>query len=254
MFGLWLSEMERIWKRKQMLVLGGIYWLLWIFNTSMLYSSGWGDYRFGGRELLHDLNTPWFAMEGISLLLVLAIFPILFVDHLGGEIFSGAYRLYMLRAYSRFQLWLAKLLALASTVLIFVGVTCFISIICARLFFPHSETFIKYGATEPVGSAEALWYTVAFYLLFALVCLAKLLMCSMVCQFVPRPLVAFIVLFVGSIAMIYAVNELSIYFDPFYPIVRALSPDGSPKFWFYLLGSMAAFAAVSLLRWQRKIV
>jgi len=254
MWGLWVSEIERIWRRKRMIAFGGVYLLLLLSNMWMLKLSGWGQYRFGGRVEMHELSAPWFMMEGISLLLVMAILPILFVEHLGGEIHSGAYRMYMLRSFSRFRLWLAKLLALIATIGVFMGTTCLIAFACGRLFFPHSDTVLIYGAEVPIASTAAALYTVKVYLLLALVCVLKLALSSMVCLFVPRPLMAYIVIFVGSIAALYLNKELVLLFDPFQRILTALSPEGWPKFWIYAIGFTAVFAAASFWRWERRAV
>ncbi|SCW63405.1 hypothetical protein SAMN04487970_102248 [Paenibacillus tianmuensis] len=254
MFGLWISEMERIWRRK-LIIIYCIFLLLVIANIWSLKIRGWGEFRFGeGKIPMNDLNMPWFMMSDVSLLLVAVILPIIFVDQLSGEIYSGAYRLYLLRPFRRFQFWGAKLLALAATTTIFISATYFVAILGAWLFFPHSDTLVMYGSTAPVGPGEAVLYTLKFYLLFVLTCIAKLMLSSVVCLFVSRPLIAFFVLFISSIVLYQFAKELVILFDPFQQILLAISAEGALKFWIYLFGSMIAFTIISFLRWERKVV
>lgn len=254
MFGIWVSEMERIWRRK-LIIIYSVFLFFVIANIWSLKIRGWGEFRFGeGVIPMNDLNMPWFMMSEVSLFLIAVILPIIFVDQLGGEIHSGAYRLYLLRPFRRFQFWLAKLLALAATTIILVGVTYLVAVLSAWLFFPHSDTLVKYGATVPVGSAEAVLYTIKFYLLFILTCIAKLMLSSAVCLFVTRPLIAFFALFIGSIALYQFARGLVILFDPFQQILLALGEEGVSKFWLYLFGSIIAFTIISFLRWERKVV
>ncbi|UHA73646.1 ABC transporter permease [Paenibacillus sp. 481] len=255
MFGIWVSELERIWKRKSMLFLNSILLFLVLINIWSLKINGFGEFRFGeGRILMHDLNMPWFMMSGVSLFFVLAILPVIYVDHLGGEIHSGAYRLYMLRPFHRYQLWLAKLLALAVTTVIMIIFTYIIAVICAKLFFPQSETLVKYGESTAVGKTEALLYTVKFYALFTVTCLTKLMFSSVICLFVPKPIIAYIVLFAASITLYQIAKPLIIVFDPFQQILLALRTEGAPEFWIYALGTTAVCTVVSFLCWQRKVV
>lgn len=255
MFGMWVSEMERIWKRKSMFLLFGASLLLLFASIWIFKIRGWGEFRYGeGRIVLDNLNMPWFVMDGISLLMVAVILPIIFVDQLSGEIHSGAYRLYMLRSFRRFQFFLIKLLALAATITIYIGATYFIAVISAWLFFPHNDTLMIYGTTDPVGPMEAFFYTMKFYMVFILVCIAKLMLSSVVCLLVSRTLISFFILFVISIVLYQFATELVILFDPFQQILLALGPKGSPVFWIYLFGSMFVCSIFSFLLWQRKAV
>lgn len=86
--------------------------------------------------MLNNLNAPWFMMDGMSLLMMAAMLPIFYIDQLSGELNSGAYRLYALRPYRRFELWLGKLLALAATTVVGIGIVYIISMIGSKAFFP----------------------------------------------------------------------------------------------------------------------
>ncbi|WP_435921941.1 ABC transporter permease [Paenibacillus sp. DYY-L-2] len=256
MLGAWTSEMERIWKKKSMLVLYLIFILLISANIWGGVLNGSGSLRFGaGRIELNDLNVPWFMMDGISLVLTLVVLPVIYVNQLSGEIHSGAYRLYVLRPFPRFQIWLSKLLALAATTIILIGFTFVFVTAASWLLFPKADTMTLYGSSESVHRSAAILYSLKFYALFALASLSKLMFCSAVCLFISRPLVAFVTVFILSFLLYSKVAmNLVVLADPFQKILLALRPEGYPPFWIYSLGILIACAFISFVTWQRKMI
>ncbi|KJK30171.1 ABC transporter permease [Paenibacillus sp. P2(2022)] len=255
MSGIWLSELERIWNRKSTFLLYIAMLLIIFVNIWSLKTNGTMRFRFGeGTIVVNNLNLPWLMMSEISLFLILAMLPILYVDQLGGDLHSGAYRLYVLRPYRRFQFWLGKLLALSVTTAIFTGTALVIGIVAGWLLFPHTSTFFKYGSGVISPSSDAIPYTLAFYLILTLACVAKLLLVSAVCLFISRPLFAFIAIFVLSVALYQVVRPLVLLMDPFQQIMLALRVEGSFKFWMCLIAIILVGSVISFVRWQKKII
>jgi len=254
--GIWTSEFERNWGRKSKLVMYGIFIVLVMINIWGMHRSLIGEYRYGeGTVFLNNLNTPWFVMNGVTLFLVAALLPAIYIEHMSGELNSGTYRLYAIRPFKRSQLWLGKLLALTITTTILVLITYGIAMISAEFLFPAKETTRLYSTIGEVGRKAAEWYTIKFYILFLLTCFAKLMFCSAICVFVRRPLVAFLLtLAIGVILYKYVMVELVVLFDPFQQILLALRPEGSPRFWIALIGSIAIFTGISFVGWQKKVI
>ncbi|AOK90361.1 ABC transporter permease [Paenibacillus sp. S33] len=255
MSGIWLSELERIWNRKSTFLLYIAMLLIVFVNIWSLKTNGTMRFRFGeGTVIVNNLNLPWLMMSEISLFLILAMLPILYVDQLSGDLHTGAYRLYVLRPYRRFQFWLGKLLALSVTTVVFTGTALVIGIVAGWLLFPHTSTFFKYGSGTASPSSDAIPYTLAFYLVLTLACVAKLLLSSAVCLFISRPLFAFIAIFVLSAALYQVVRPLVLLMDPFQQIVLALRVEGSFNFWMCLIAITLIGSVISFVRWQKKII
>lgn len=256
MFGAWVSEMERIWKRKSMLVLYLIFILLLSANLWGGVLNGSGNLRFGeGPIELTNLNVPWYMMDGISLVLTLVILPVVYINQLSGEIHTGAYRLYVLRPLPRFQIWLSKLLALAATTVLIIGFTFIFVMAASWLLFPKADTMALYGSSESVHASKAVLYSFYFYALFALASLSKLMFCSAICLWISRPLVAFVTIFILSFLLYFKIAaHLVILADPFQKILLALRPEGYSPFWVYTLGTIIVGALLSFITWQRKMV
>lgn len=255
MLGIWKSEMERIWNRKStyslyiayILIVVAIIWSYKVTGTKVL--------RFGeGTMVVNNLNLPWLMMSEVALFLTTAMLPILYVDQLSGDLHSGAYRLYMLRPYRRFQFWLAKLLALSASTAIFMGTSLLIGVFAGWLFFPHSSTFLKYGSSVASPPLDAIPYILAFYLVLTMVCLAKLMLSSVVCLFVSRPLFAYIVILILSVFLFKLFRPLIMLSDPFQQILLALRVDNSFNFWMCAGGLILVSIIISFTRWQKKIV
>ncbi|MDQ0494086.1 ABC transporter permease [Paenibacillus brasilensis] len=253
MLGIWQSEMERIWKRKStfrlyisyILVIFAIIWSYKITGTKVM--------RFGeGTVVVNNLNLPWLMMSEVALFLTTAMLPILYVDQLSGDLYSGVYRLYMLRPYRRLRFWLAKMLALSVATVIFIGTGLFISVLAGWWLFPHSSTFLKYGASTPSTSSDAIPYVLAFYLVLTMVCLVKLMLSSVVCLFISRPLFAYIVILFSSAFLFKLFRPLIMLMDPFQQIVLALRVDNSFKFWMCTGGMIVVCIIISCARWQKR--
>ncbi|KTS83266.1 hypothetical protein NS115_08250 [Paenibacillus jamilae] len=255
MLGIWRSEMERIWNRKSTFLLYIAYILIVIAIIWSHKVTGTKVLRFGeGTVVVNNLNLLWLMMSEVALFLITAILPILYVDQLSGDLYSGAYRLYMLRPYRRFQFWLAKLLALSATTVIFMGTSLLIGVIAGWLFFPHSSTFLKYGSSVASLRSDSISYILAFYLVLTLVCLVKLMLSSVVCLFVSRPLFAYIVILMLSVFLFELFRPLIMLMDPFQQIMLALRLDSSLNFWMCAGGLILVSIIISFTRWQRKIV
>lgn len=254
MLGIWHSEMERIWKRKSTYSLYVAYILIIVAIIWSYKMTGTKIFRFGeGSMLVNNLNLPWLMMSEVALFLTLAMLPILYVDQLSGDIYSGAYRLYMLRPYRRLWFWLAKMLALSITTVIFVGTGLFISVLAGWFLFPHSSTFLKYGASTPSTLSDAITYILTFYLILLMVCLVKLMLSSAVCLFVSRPLFAYLSILVLSVFLFKLARPLIMLMDPFREILLALRIDNSFEFWMCTGGMLVVGIIVSCVRWQKRV-
>ncbi|WDZ59303.1 ABC transporter permease [Paenibacillus polymyxa] len=255
MLGIWKSEMERIWNRKSTYLLYVAYILIIVAIIWSHKITGTKVFRFGeGTMVVNNLNLPWLMMSEVALFLTTAMLPILYVDQLGGDLHSGAYRLYVLRPYRRFQFWLAKLLALSVTTIIFLGTSLLIGVIAGWWLFPHSSTFFKYGSSVTSTSSDAIPYVLAFYLVLTIVCLAKLMLSSVICLFVSRPLFAYIVIIFSSAFLFQLFRPLIMLMDPFREILLAIKVDNSFKFWMSVGGMIVICVIISFTRWQKKIV
>ncbi|KAF6567688.1 ABC transporter permease [Paenibacillus polymyxa] len=254
MLGIWHSEMERIWKRKSTYSLYVAYILIIVAIIWSYKMTGTKIFRFGeGSMLVNNLNLPWLMMSEVALFLTLAMLPILYVDQLSGDLYSGAYRLYMLRPYRRLWFWLAKMLALSITTVIFVGTGLFISVLAGWFLFPHSSTFLKYGASTPSTLSDAITYILTFYLILLMVCLVKLMLSSAVCLFVSRPLFAYLSILVLSVFLFKLARPLIMLMDPFREILLALRIDNSFEFWMCTGGMLVVGIIVSCVRWQKRV-
>lgn len=256
MFGAWVSEMERIWKSKSMLIMYLIFILLLSANLWGGVLNGSANLRFGGGIIeLNNLNVPWYMMDGISLVLTLVVLPVIYVNQLSGEIHSGAYRLYVLRPLPRSQILLSKLLALAATTIILIGFTFIFTTAASWLLFPKANMMALYGSSETVQGVKAVLYSFNFYALYALASLSKLMFCCVICLLIPRPLVAFITVFILSFLLYFKIAaNLVILADPFQKILLALRPEGYLPFWIYSLGTLIVCSIISFVIWQRKMV
>ncbi|WP_058830309.1 hypothetical protein [Paenibacillus polymyxa] len=254
MLGIWHSEMERIWKRKSTYSLYVAYILIIVAIIWSYKMTGTKIFRFGeGSMLVNNLNLPWLMMSEVALFLTLAMLPILYVDQLSGDLYSGAYRLYMLRPYRRLWFWLAKMLALSITTVIFVGTGLFISVLAGWFLFPHSSTFLKYGASTPSTLSDAITYILTFYLILLMVCLVKLMLSSAVCLFVSRPLFAYLSILVLSVFLFKLARPLIMLMDPFREILLALRVQNSFEFWVCTGGMSVVCIIISCVRWQKRI-
>ncbi|OBA06143.1 hypothetical protein A9P44_04310 [Paenibacillus polymyxa] len=250
--GLWISELERIWKGKRIRAFGCVYLLALLIDIGFLRLTGGIKIDLSSWFSVDALNLPVFIMKDMSFLLQLFVLPGLFVESLADEIHSGAYRIYMLRSFDRYQHWLVKLLTQIVLIVSFIFGTTLVSLACGWLFFSHPQSTVVYLVPESIGYGKVLWLTIQYDLLLVLTSIAVLVICSVFSILITRVSIVYACTILGLLGSYVIVSELRFLHDPFVSILRVLCGQGSMIFWMYLTGIIVICPIISFWIWSKR--
>lgn len=162
MYTLIKCELQRIFRKKVRIVLVlslGVLLLLILFNTLF----GVGFYSPTVQTPLNALNLAPFVLKDYHFYLILILCPYLVAESFNKEWYSGAYRMIMIRPYSRNQLYVAKLISIYFVIALFLGISCTIAILYGNFVYPSVSTTIYFGAEHVYNGVEAMIFTIKFY-------------------------------------------------------------------------------------------
>lgn len=244
------SEWERIWERKKARVILPLFGLTLLFVLFFETTFRVGFYDANTMTSLNSLNFSLFFLRDISYILTLIITPITVVDNLNGENASGAYRMILIRPYSRNQILTAKWISLTLFFALFVSITLLFGSITGYLFFPHTNTTSVLNDSYDIFGM--IYYTIRFYGSYLLVLVAELSLGSVICTLMPNAILSYLGIIGFMIASIYISDLFQFFLLPTKVFFRFFSADGNFYSYLLILGFIISGYLISLLIWNRK--
>lgn len=211
---VWLSEWQRVFKRKKTIVGIVIYLLLVGLEALFLYAVGGVSFYNKDQDvLLNNLNTAPFFLRELGMFLVFILIPMFVSDSFNGEYTSGAYRLVLLRPQGRFMLFIAKLGVQAAIVVCLLAATWLIATAFGIVVFPSVQEVSFYN-TIPLQPLQASIYVLAFYVIAFLVLFAVICVGSAISSIMPNSILSY----VGTVGFLIGCTYLSEYFFIFFQV------------------------------------
>lgn len=162
-------------------------------------------------------------MKDLALILFLIVLPMLFIDSLSREYESGAYRLILIRPYSKVKLWFSKLIVQSLFSLVIFVVFFIISVISGYILFPKVTITNFYNIPKVYNKLGAFIYNFKVVALMYFVSIAILALASLISSIVSKSVAAFLIVISFLIAGIYIGHGLQVIFLPFHNIIKVLS-------------------------------
>lgn len=192
MINIWISELERTFKRKKTWVGLIVYILLLGFECLFLYMVGGQSFYDPDHVVkLNSLNTAPFFLRELGLFIIFVLLPMFVVDSFNGEYTSGAYRLVLLRPRGRAALFAVKWGVQAAIIFCLLCITWFVAAIYGHLVFPEVNE-VSFLNTGELQSSEAFIYVLTFYSIALLVLLAVLTIGSLISTVMPNVILSYI--------------------------------------------------------------
>lgn len=249
-----ISEFLRMKGRKKNKACFIILLVDFIFNICWYktFGAGIGVYTPHISTKINSLNLPIFVMKDLALILFLIVFPMLFIDGLSGEYESGAYRLILIRPYSRIKLWFSKLIVQNLFSLIIFVVFFIISVISGYILFPKVTVTTFYNISKTYNQLGAFIYNFKVVALMYFVSIAILALASLISSIVSKSVAAFLILICSLIGGIYMGHGLQIIFLPFHNIIRLLSLGKRADFYIPVASCLLICSFLSTLIFTKK--
>ncbi|OYD08469.1 ABC transporter permease subunit [Paludifilum halophilum] len=248
-----ISEWERVWARRKTRVLLVVFPVVVFLLEQLNLRFGVGFYDADHTAPLNVLNFPVFSLRDLSFLITFIIAPLFWVDSFSGEAASGAYRMVLLRPYSRGKMLMAKWLVQAGLSLGILLIPFVMSQMVGWVSLPHPESVsFFYEGIETYGTSGALLYHLGFYGWIYLILLACLGVCGTVGVVMPNGVLAFIGYVGVLIGMIYVSDSLLILVISVEEVFKLMASASDPAVFYALFGTLAISAAALWGIWTRK--
>lgn len=225
-----------------------------IFSISWYktFGEGTGVYTPGISTKINSLNLPIFVMKDLASILFLIVLPMLFIDSLSGEYESGAYRLILIRPYSKIKLWFSKLIAQSLFSLVIFVVFFILSVISGYILFPKATVTNFYNIPKAYDQLGAFIYNFKVVALMYFVSIAILALASLISSIVSKSVASFLIVISFLIAGIYIGHGLQVIFLPFHNIIKVLSLGKRVDFYMPVVSCLLVCSFLSTLIFSRK--
>ncbi|AVQ46909.1 ABC transporter permease subunit [Clostridium botulinum] len=249
-----ISEFLRMRGRKKnrasfiLILVNFIFSICW-YKT---FGGGIGFYTPDISAKINSLNLPIFVMKDLALILFLIVLPMLFIDSLSGEYESGAYRLILIRPYSKIKLWFSKLIVQSLFSLVIFVVFFILSVISGYILFPRATITNFYNIPKVYDQLGAFIYNFKVVALMYFVSIAILTLTSLISSMVSKSVAAFLIVICSLIGGIYIGHGLQIIFLPFHNIIRLLSLGKRADFYIPVVSCLLICSFLSTLIFTRK--
>lgn len=247
------SELERIFRSKRTKGLLIFYLIMIIANCIFRFKSPSGSYDGVNYNVpLNSLNFSLFVFYEIRFELLYIVLPILFIDSINYEQSIGAFRMYVIRPYKKYEFIISKWIALALTTFILVFIAFIVSAIFGYLFMPKVANVKFYSITHEYSTIGATLYTVRFFIIQFIICLCILSLAAVIGVIINNSII--------SILAVIAVNMgLGFYTKAFEFLNNTtkygfyiLSGTAPISFYLILIATLLGGIVLSTFLWQKK--
>ncbi len=247
---IWISEWERMFKRKKTWVGISIYLALIGLEALFLFGVGVSFYNQDAVVELNSLNTAPFFIRELGLVLSFIIIPMFVVDSFNGEYTSGAYRLVLLRPQGRTLLFTIKLAVQATVIWGLLAVTALVGTMFGKLVFPNVEdvSFFNTGIFQPY---QASLYVLLFYFIVFLIMVAVICLGSAVSSIMPNPILAYIGIVGLLIGSIYVSDQFFFFLTVSDSVFEILGEQQLDLFLLIVSLSLVSYI-ISLVVWKKR--
>ncbi|MDX8044442.1 ABC transporter permease subunit [Gracilibacillus sp. S3-1-1] len=212
MKNIWISELERVFKRKKTIVGIIIYLLLVGFQCLFLWSFGVGFYNAEEAVYLNNLNAAPFFLRELGIFLIFILIPMFVVDSFNGECSSGAYQLILTRPQDRAKLFIVKWAVQAVIILALLAVTWVVTTLFGNLLFP-TVTETPFYQIEGLQVLQAYGYSLLFYVIAALVLLSVIALGGVISTIMPNTIISYLAIIGMLVGAIYLSDHFIFYFS-----------------------------------------
>lgn len=248
---MWISELERTFKRKKSWV--GIFIYVVLIGLECLFLSMMGGRSFYEPDnvvMLNSLNTAPFLLRELGLFLLFVLIPMLVVDSFNGEYTSGAYRLILLRPLERAKLFAIKLSVQVAIIFSLLSSTLLVGMIYGNFAFPE-VTEVSFLNTDLLQPVEAFIYILKFYAVAFLILVAVITIGSLISVLMPNTILSYIGIIGFLVGSLYASEHFSFFLTFSDSIFQVLAGQNEMLLMFVFLLIVVSYI-MNVAVWKRR--
>ncbi len=196
------SEFQRIWLNKKTKILLMLIVIDTIINCVFRLMCPSGSYNgVDYNVVLNSLNFSPFVFYEARLVLLYIALPIIFIDSMNYEQTVGAFRMYMIRPYKKYEFIISKWIALALTTFILMFIVFIISTVFGYLFMSKVLTVKFYNIQYSFNAVAALLYIMKFYMIQFLIAVFILSITAVIAILIPNSIISILVVIASTAAL-----------------------------------------------------
>ena len=173
---------------------------------------GQGFYDNNNIIKINSLNFPAFLMREYHFIFIFVIILTLAVDSLSWEKISGIYRLYMIRAYTKKELIISKIVFISILALLVTMVIFILSTIIGWLFAIKVNTTDFIHMNKQFNIIQSIVYNLKFFLCEWIITLGIIGITSIVSVFSHNAIITYLCSIGIAIGSIYVYDKLEFFF------------------------------------------
>lgn len=253
MTGLFISELERTFKRKKTAAVLAVYVGLLAFIWFFLFRMGGGTSFF---DAAHDvkidsLNSAPLFLRELAFVITFIVIPMFVADSFNSEYTSGALRMVLIRSHHRVKLFFVKWAVQCLLVFLLLSLTWVVGTVVGKVAMPHvNETTFLGGQT--VGTTGAFLYSLKFYGVCFCIFMAVISIGSILSVLMPNSILSYIATIGALIGSVYVSDKLSFFFSVTDSVFHELSKSNSEFLVNLLFPILVISLIINLFVWKKK--
>ncbi|MED3879739.1 ABC transporter permease [Priestia megaterium] len=252
MTGLFMSELERTFKRKKTAVVLGVYIGLLAFIWFIFFQRGGISFFDADHDVKIDsLNAAPLLLRDLSFAITFIVIPMFVADSFNGEYTSGALRMVLIRPHHRLKLFFVKWTVQCLLVFIILCITWVVGTCLGKIAMPHvNKTTFLGGHT--LGTLGALLYSLKFYGICFCIFIAVISIGSILSVLMPNSILSYVVTMGALIGSVYVSDKLSFFFSVTDSVFHELSKESSEFLVNLLFPILLISLIINLFVWKKK--
>ncbi|WP_074679679.1 ABC transporter permease [Priestia aryabhattai] len=252
MTGLFISELERTFKRKKTAVVLGVYIGLLAFSWFFFFQRGGISFFDAAHDVKIDsLNSAPLLLRDLSFAITFIVIPMFVADSFNSEYTSGALRMVLIRPHHRVKLFFVKWVVQCLLVFIILCITWLVGTCLGRMVMPYvNETTFLGGHT--LGTLWALLYSLKFYGICFCIFIAVISIGSILSVLMPNSILSYVATIGALIGSVYVSDKLSFFFSVTDSVFHELSRPNSEFLVNLLFPILLISFIINLFVWKKK--
>ncbi|MFP8644299.1 ABC transporter permease [Priestia aryabhattai] len=252
MTGLFISELERTFKRKKTAVVLAVYVGLLAFIWFFLFRMGGTSFFDAAHDVKIDsLNSAPLFLRELAFVITFIVIPMFVADSFNSEYTSGALRMVLIRPHHRVKLFFVKWAVQCLLVFLLLSLTWVVGTVVGKVAMPHvNETMFLGGQT--VGTVGAFLYSLKFYGICFCIFMAVISIGSILSVLMPNSILSYVATIGALIGSVYVSDKLSFFFSVTDSVFHELSKSNSEFLVNLLFPILLISFIINLFVWKKK--
>lgn len=248
-----VSEFERIFRSRRTQILLAFYLIMTVVNCAFKLMAPKGSYDGVNYNVpLNSLNFSPFVFYELRIELLYIVLPILFISCINYEQSIGAFRMYVIRPYKKYEFIISKWIALALTTFILIFIAFIVSTIFGYLFMTKASSVKFYNIAHEYNTIGAVLYTIKFFIVQFIISLCILSLATVIGVIINNSIISILAVIAANVGLGFYTKPFEFFNETTKYGFYVLSGDAPVSFYLILIATLFGGLAIGTFLWQKK--